>query len=133
MGEGQGLIEKLTLLVGEGFQRIYVDGQTLFIEDVIGQVDAYAGRNDLRIVIDRAKVTDDEETLHRLGDSVETAFRHGDGYCDVVVQAAEGDRIEEFSDRFELDGIRFEHPTEHLFSFNNPFGKPAPVAKATGR
>lgn len=122
LGEGQGLIEKLTLLVGEGFQRIYVDGQTLFIEDVIGQVDAYAGRNDLRIVIDRAKVTDDEETLHRLGDSVETAFRHGEGYCDVVVQAAEGDRIEEFSDRFELDGIRFEHPTEHLFSFNNPLG-----------
>ena len=122
LGEGQGLIEKLTLLVGEGFQRIYVDGQTLFIEDVIGQADAYAGRNDLRIVIDRARVTDDEETLHRLGDSVETAFRHGEGCCDVVVQAADGDRIEEFSDRFELDGISFEHPSEHMFSFNNPLG-----------
>ena len=71
---------------------------------------------------DRAKVTDDEETLHRLGDSIETAFRHGEGYCDVVVQAAEGDRIEEFSDRFELDGIGFEHPSEHMFSFNNPLG-----------
>ena len=29
---------------------------------------------------------------------------------------------EEFSSRFEADGIAFEQPTEHLFSFNNPLG-----------
>ena len=28
----------------------------------------------------------------------------------------------EFSNRFELDGITFEEPSIHLFSFNNPFG-----------
>ena len=28
----------------------------------------------------------------------------------------------EFSSRFEADGIQFEHPSEHLFSFNNPLG-----------
>ena len=32
------------------------------------------------------------------------------------------ERAEEFSSRFEADGIAFEQPTEHLFSFNNPLG-----------
>ena len=86
--EGQGLIEKLTLLVKEGLQRLYIDGQSLFIEDIIAQADDYAGRADLRIVVDRAKATDDEETLSRLGDSVATAFLQGDGVCDVIVQQA---------------------------------------------
>lgn len=120
--EGQGLIEKLTLLVKEGLQRLYIDGQSLFIEDIIAQADDYAGRADLRIVVDRAKATDDEETLSRLGDSVATAFLQGDGVCDVIVQQADGDRVESFSSRFELDGIVFEHPSEHMFSFNNPIG-----------
>ena len=35
LAEGQGLIEKLTLLVGEGMQRIYTRGETLFIEEMI--------------------------------------------------------------------------------------------------
>ncbi len=42
--------------------------------------------------------------------------------CDIVIQNPEGDRVEHFSSRFELDGIRFEHPSEHMFSFNNPMG-----------
>ena len=112
----------MTLLVKEGLQRLYIDGQSLFIEDIIVQADDYAGRADLRIVVDRAKATDDEETLSRLGDSVATAFLQGDGVCDVIVQQADGDRVESFSSRFELDGIVFEHPSEHMFSFNNPIG-----------
>ena len=112
----------MTLLVKEGLQRLYIDGQSLFIEDIIVQADDYAGRADLRIVVDRAKATDDEETLSRLGDSVATAFLQGDGVCNVIVQQADGDRVESFSSRFELDGIVFEHPSEHMFSFNNPIG-----------
>lgn len=57
-----------------------------------------------------------------MGDSVATAFLQGDGVCDVIVQQADGDRVESFSSRFELDGIVFEHPSEHMFSFNNPIG-----------
>ena len=33
-----------------------------------------------------------------------------------------GKKIKAFSNRFELDGISFETPSEHLFSFNNPYG-----------
>lgn len=53
LAEGQGLIEKLTLLVGEGMQRIYTRGETLFIEEMIPRADDYAGRDDLAIVVDR--------------------------------------------------------------------------------
>ena len=122
LAEGQGLIEKLTLLVGEGMQRIYTRGETLFIEEMIPRADDYAGRDDLAIVVDRARATSDEETLSRLGDSVENAFRHGDGICEIVVLQEGADRVERFSSRFELDGIAFEQPTEHMFSFNNPVG-----------
>ena len=122
-GEGQGLIEKLTLLVKEGLQRLYTEGEVLFIEDMIRDIDLYADRTDIGIVIDRARATDDAETLSRLGDSVSTAFLAGEGVCEVIVQQqGQKDRREPFSSRFELDGIVFEHPSEHMFSFNNPIG-----------
>ena len=122
LGEGQGLIEKLTLLSGDGFQRVYIAGEVLFIEDVVQQAERYNEARDIRIVIDRAKVSAEEELLSRLGDSVSTAFNTAGGMCDIVIQNPEGDRVEHFSSRFELDGIRFEHPSEHMFSFNNPMG-----------
>ena len=46
------------------------------------------------------------------------AFAYGDGVCRILTD----ERAEEFSSRFEADGIAFEQPTEHLFSFNNPLG-----------
>ena len=130
--ENQGLIEKLTLLVKDGLQRLYVDGATVDIEEMIGQADRYADRTDLYVVVDRAKSPCDDESLSRLGDSAETAFRHGDGTCVVIVQGAEGDVVEHFSNRFEADGIHFEHPTEHMFSFNNPIGA-CPRCEGYGR
>ena len=122
LGEGQGLIEKLTLLSGDGFQRVYIAGEVLFIEDVVQQAERYNEARDIRIVIDRTKVSAEEELLSRLGDSVSTAFNTAGGMCDIVIQNPEGDRVKHFSSRFELDGIRFEHPSEHMFSFNNPMG-----------
>lgn len=39
------------------------------------------------------------------------------------IEAAEPDQgIVEFSNRFELDGMTFEEPSVHFFSFNNPLG-----------
>ena len=46
------------------------------------------------------------------------AFSYGNGICVVAGENGE----ENFSSRFEADGIEFEPPTEHLFSFNNPLG-----------
>jgi excinuclease ABC subunit A len=90
----------------------------------------------VRIVIDRITKNGEDETISRLGDSVQTAFFEGKGDCYVRYRLPEAspkpspeeralisDEQERFfCDRFELDGIRFEEPTPNFFSFNNPYG-----------
>ena len=90
----------------------------------------------LRIVIDRVIKNDEDETISRLGDSIQTAFFEGKGDCYVRYKLPEsyevlpsgedlGGAVENerfFCDRFELDGIRFEEPSPNFFSFNNPYG-----------
>jgi excinuclease ABC subunit A len=78
----------------------------------------------VRIVIDRISKNEEDETISRLGDSVQTAFFEGKGDCYVRYQEPDSDNEQErfFCDRFELDGIRFEEPTPNFFSFNNPYG-----------
>ena len=78
----------------------------------------------VRIVIDRISKNEEDETISRLGDSVQTAFFEGKGDCYVRYQEPDAEKDQErfFCDRFELDGIRFEEPTANFFSFNNPYG-----------
>jgi excinuclease ABC subunit A len=80
--------------------------------------------NNVRIVIDRVTKNDEDETVSRLGDSIQTAFFEGKGDCYVryKVPDAEVEQEKFFCDRFELDGIRFEEPSANFFSFNNPYG-----------
>lgn len=124
LSEGQGVIEKLTLLIQDGFQRIWVDNETRFIEDYIPLVNKKTKPEAISIIVDRTKVTtpDDHELESRLSDSVERAFSYGDGICRVILQDESGDKVKEFSSKFEADEMMFEIPTEHLFSFNNPIG-----------
>ena len=118
LGEGQGIIEKLTLLLSEGLMRVYMGGEVKLIEEILPGIGPETGAEDIRIVVDRMRVTRDEDTQTRIRDSVARAFSYGGGICEIVTD--EG--IREFSSRFEADGIEFEHPSEHLFSFNNPLG-----------
>ena len=78
----------------------------------------------VRIVIDRISKNNEDETVSRLGDSIQTAFFEGKGDCYVRYREpdAEGETEHFFCDRFELDGIRFEEPSPNFFSFNNPYG-----------
>lgn len=124
LSEGQGVIERLTILFKEGFQRVYADGASVLIEDYLPRAQERADAASIYVIVDRAKVVaGDQELESRLGDSVEKAFNYGDGKCYVIAQGVDGkDTISVFSSRFEADGIQFEEPTEHLFSFNNPLG-----------
>lgn len=72
------------------------------------------------VLIDRIVTKDfEEEDIHRISDSISTAFYEGDGEVYVEV---DGKEIKHFSNKFELDGLKFEEPVPNLFSFNNPFG-----------
>lgn len=118
LGPGQGIIEKLTLLLSEGFMRVYTGGEVRLIEEVLPGIGPDTKAEELRIVVDRLRVNDDEETPTRIRDSVARAFSYGGGVCETITD----DGLRSFSSRFEADGIEFEPPTEHLFSFNNPLG-----------
>ena len=125
----QGLIEKLLQLMGDGFMRVWIAGQTLTLEEFMPTINAETEAEDIRIVIDRLRIKDDDDTMLRLRDSIARAYSYGEGVCQVIIGEGEP---QEFSSRFEADGIEFEQPTEHLFSFNNPIGA-CPVCEGYGK
>lgn len=112
------------LLIQKGYSRLISEGETLDLEELLEnkeQLNKFQHQSEsVSILIDRLVVkADDEETLFRLGDSVQTAYFEGEGVCWVEI---EGQKRKVFSNKFELDEMVFEEPSLNLFSFNNPFG-----------
>lgn len=119
--KGRKVQDELNLLLSKGFARVLIDGEPKFIEELLAEKKKTAAK-DLRIeiLIDRAAVNpSDEDTVFRLSDSVQTAFYEGHDECIIH---AEGLKPLHFSDRFELDGMKFTEPSVNFFSFNNPYG-----------
>jgi excinuclease ABC subunit A len=131
IGSGQGLIERLVVLLGEGIQRVWFRGEIQLIEELLPTLDTDVAIPEIDVVIDRLKVSAGDEFLTRAGDSVTRALSYGSGVCKVISDS-ENISVCEFSSRFEMDGIVFEQPTEHLFSFNNPIGA-CPVCEGYGK
>lgn len=139
--KNRNIREDLNILMQKGFSRVAInethndEGMAVRrIEDLLELTDSELNRElpvsnkkgayEVFVLIDRIiskKFSEDD--LHRLGDSINTAFFEGEG--DVIVEAI-GDnndrKLLRFNNRFELDGIRFEEPSPNLFSFNNPLG-----------
>ena len=124
--------EELNILLQKGFSRLYLiskgqTGEMLRIEDMLEEKDAELKKKinkdketGIYILIDRIVVKDfDEDDMHRIADSVNTAFFEGEGEMLLEVN---GERNMSFSNKFERDGIKFEEPVPNLFSFNNPYG-----------
>ena len=123
--------EELNILLQKGFSRLYINQEVVRIEDLLEMKDAEQkklfknsdsktqGRGAF-LLIDRlvAKKFDEDE-LHRIADSVNTAFYEGEG--EMYLEINKGKPLH-FSNKFEADGIVFEEPVPNLFSFNNPFG-----------
>jgi excinuclease ABC subunit A len=124
--EGRKLDDKLKVLLQQGFSRIYVDGETLRLDELES---VELGLKEVFLIIDRIIVKDEEEFYNRLSDAVQTAFFEGKGFC--YLQELDGDTLHSFSNNFELDGISFLEPNVHLFSFNNPYGA-CPVCEGYG-
>ena len=125
---GETLIERILQLLADGFMRLWVDGEAVTIEDFMPTISLESTAEGVALVVDRLRVADDDETLLRMRDSVARAYSYGEDECSVII----GGNVRDFSARFEADGIEFEQPTEHLFSFNNPIGA-CPVCEGYGK
>ena len=121
--------EELNILLQKGFVRIYcrhakIESTILRIEDALA-LSKVALQKELKasevyVLIDRVIVKDfDEDDIHRLTDSIGTAFYEGEG----IIWVEKNETIlKSFNNKFTLDGIEFDEPSPNLFSFNNPFG-----------
>ena len=102
----QGLIEKLLDLISDGFQRVWVDGAALTMEEFLPKINTETNASDVWLVVDRLRAAEDDDTMLRLRDSVARAYSYGNELCSVIIE----DKEREFSARFEADGIEFEQP-----------------------
>ncbi|HMP98276.1 MAG TPA: excinuclease ABC subunit UvrA [Cyclobacteriaceae bacterium] len=118
--KGRKLQQELNILLSKGFARVLIDAEPHFIEDVLKDKKLVNKPDSFEILIDRLSIeAENEDNVFRLSDSVQTAFFEGEGDC--IVYDDKKKRYT-FTDRFELDGIRFAEPSVNLFSFNNPYG-----------
>ena len=136
--------EELNILLQKGFARIYLRcrGQSdnlksakasaksaeiatiLRIEDALAMTKAEITKllkaHDVYVLIDRVIVKNfDEDDIHRISDSIGTAFYEGEGLLWVEYNDT---HLKTFNNKFTLDGIDFDEPSPNLFSFNNPYG-----------
>jgi excinuclease ABC subunit A len=115
--------ETVAALRRKGFGRLYIDGQTVSLEDV--DPATLKDRPLLQVIVDRLKI--DGDLRARLTDSIETAYVEGGGAAfaiELAADAAGSPVVHRFSERFECRpcNIPYEVPQPRLFSFNNPFG-----------
>jgi excinuclease ABC subunit A len=125
----RNLKEELNILVQKGFSRVYSKTEVLRIEELLELSDKeLKSKTPEYVLVDRIIVKEfDEDDIHRLSDSVGTAFYEGEGdvYLEVQPESpvpGSAHTIYHFNNRFEQDGMQFEEPQPNLFSFNNPFG-----------
>ncbi|GHT24051.1 hypothetical protein FACS189430_08330 [Bacteroidia bacterium] len=105
------------ILIAQGVTRIEVGGEIKRLDELTGKT-KFTASDAVHLVLDRLRIAHDDDSSARYADSVLTAFNEGDGRCVIRTD----DSLTSFSNRFERDGILFDEPNEHLFSFNSPYG-----------
>jgi len=133
-GEFRDVIERLAR---EGFVRARVDGQ--FVElssNTRVKLDAKQ-RHTIEVIVDRLVI--DEKIRIRLGDSVETSLKWGDGRLLLLRQPPTVPLSDPWAESLHSNrnyspasGLSFETPTPKHFSFNSPSGA-CPVCHGLGQ
>jgi excinuclease ABC subunit A len=113
-GEHRDVLESL---LGEGFTRVRVDGETYLLDEVPALDKKF--KHDISVVVDRLVIKDD--LRQRLTDSIETALRLGDGL--VEVREVDGP-VHTYSEKFACPehGVSLAELAPRTFSFNSPHG-----------
>ena len=114
-------------MIKQGFYRIYEEGRIINLEE---EEHSFSGKKKkIDILIDRIQVN--EDSIQRLNEALETAFKIGLGKASAILNGNE--RIN-FDSSFNctLCSRIFKEPEPLLFSFNSPLGA-CPVCHGFGR
>ena len=110
--------KKIQLLISKGFNRVYLNNEITNLSALENNQTPLTGG---LIVIDRIIIeSDNDENNARYIDSIQLAFQEGKGSCGLL--DIDNNTISWFNNLFELDGMTFQEPSIHFFTFNNPFG-----------
>ncbi|MFO7934944.1 MAG: excinuclease ABC subunit UvrA [Bacteroidales bacterium] len=120
---------QLDIFIQQGMTRVLEENRLVQLEELKGN-NRGPDQQILNLVVDRIVVKKDDASISRFSDSVQTALQVGHGHC--MIWDPKTGALEEFSTRFEADGMEFDEPNEHLFSFNNPLGA-CPVCEGYGK
>jgi excinuclease ABC subunit A len=115
----------------QGIVRLEHQNKIVNIQDILDNMPVFEDK-DFHVVVDRISVNNDEDSLSRYADSVQMAFKLGEGECLIRTFEAEPQSERSFSNKFELDGVTYEEPSPHMFSFNNPVGA-CPLCEGYGK
>ncbi len=123
--EGRKAATQLDVYLKGGYSRLIdADGNFITIADILAGDkvdDSVADR--YMLLIDRMATSADPDEVSRMADSAETALFEGNGCLTLYVwDGGDKPRREEFSTRFEADGMTFMEPSDQMFNFNNPYG-----------
>ena len=103
----------------KGYLTVRVDGD--FKEIAYGmKLDRYK-MHSIELVVDKLRV--DDKFKERLSDTVELAFKQGDGEL-MVLDKDDADKVGHYSRKLmdPLTGLSYAEPAPHNFSFNSPQG-----------
>ena len=103
----------------KGYLMVRVDGD--FKEIAYGmKLDRYK-MHSIELVVDKLRV--DDKFKERLSDTVELAFKQGDGEL-MVLDKDDADKVGHYSRKLmdPLTGLSYAEPAPHNFSFNSPQG-----------
>ncbi len=126
------ILQEAELLMQQGFTRLEINDKIVRIDELLESKPEKLTVKNSHLVIDRISVNSDEDTQSRIADSVQTAFFEGNGECSVKIFGKDKITTQTFSNLFSADGIEFEQPTVHMFSFNNPIGA-CPLCEGYGK
>ena len=128
----KSLAEQIKSLSLQGFSRVLVNEDMVQIEDLLKNNTYEKDNSEVYLLVDRLVIENTQTCISRLTDSVETAFFEGNGVCILKVFTEKETILLPFSKKFEADGMQFEIPSVHTFSFNSPIGA-CPVCEGFGR
>jgi len=116
------VLKELKKYFDAGFFRIILKENNELIDLGVNPPTKKLNYDDFFILVDRLVYKKDTENLSRLTESIESAFRFGNGV--VTIRDISNNKDFYYSNRFECNETKviYDEPDPRIFVFNSPFG-----------